>query len=324
MSVYDGVARLLQGANNIIAADLESRAWTGSFPDNVFNRLLVKKGNAQRLALQYSDLTVEKTENKATFSKVLTSLENLILDSDSAYGDFSIEFLRGGSSAAGEAIWRANELRRGTDFTVVEEGQRTYIRLNSNYPWVTDDQILISHIVPQELIEGRVGGRENLEDQINALQLELEAVKNKNRSQDSEIATLAGRTGGSASTTVYWGFGAKQAAGSRDVASVSAEARAGWLVTAARMSKATANLAIGALIDATAPAAAGFYHFWVALPQGQVDELRIRGADGSDDTSEWVMVTGNFSVGAEPFSLYARRTPFIHAEEREFIFRSYT
>ena len=309
------------------------------FPDqgSVFNSLVIKKGTEVRLTKNITDLTITRPQDadstsevpEATYTYDLSSLENLLKSSDSAYNDFSIEFRI--VTFTGEDIWRTNILAPTTEFSLVEEGSRTYVRLNDQYPFVAGDEILLSHIVPQELIQEGSGGTPEEQTagvQIEALRQQINALTTKVNMNESDINTLENQTA-DADISVYYGIVRidGRTSGSRTNAQSTAHvgplAVARLNLPAGRTEKTVSSLLLaGALVTYVAEAVEGYYVPIVAIKAADVTNLDVRGP-GGDESSLWSGTGSSVTIGGEDYNIYMRTTPITQSKSLRVVFKDF-
>ena len=292
-----------------------------------FDRVVIKKGGEVRLDIPYQDFSISKETNEAEFLKNLNSLENLIKASDTIFDDFTIEFHKGGSVSTGIPIWRANILRQKTDFSVIEEGIKTYVQLSDQYPLNSGDQLLFSHTVPQSLIEGTAGTGQgsgsSVDAQLQALSTQIAGILVKNQEQDSEITNLQSAIGVQTATTLYYGFGHVFAVANEDVALAKAEAKTSFNTASNRNMAQVPNLSIGKLLKVIAPSPEGFYRVWVALEASKVNTLRIRN-DITDESDGWVEETSVVHrLNNLDYKLFVRLLPLGEGEVMDFVIKNF-
>ena len=119
--------------------------------NGIFSNLVLRKGTDIRLSKDLSDFTVVVEGNKANFSYVLLAGENIIESTDSLFDDFSLEFhiIEGD---LGIPTWITTPLLKTRDYTIIEDAGRTYIRFNDQLNLRSGDEILFSHVVPDDLV----------------------------------------------------------------------------------------------------------------------------------------------------------------------------
>ena len=306
-----------------------------SFPSGgaVFNRLLIKKGTETRLTKNFTDLTVSVSGTTATYTYNLTSQDTLIKNTDTAYNDFNIEFEV--LSSSGEDIWRANSLRGGTtlsptvDFKIEEEGLRTYVRLNDQYPFNADDEIIFSHIIPQELIDAGSGGtpeEQTANAQITALRNQLNALTSRVTQNQNDIDTLE-RTSTSTKTTFYHGLIAltpKNNANktiSTSGTSLLPLAQAEFSNPTERIAKQVNSLLLsGGFLQFNAPQTSGYYNPWIAVKPGDYTNLQFRTTQ--DDTNNWSNV-GTSTLGGDTYNIFVRIRPVLQGRSLKLYIKDY-
>ena len=308
----------------------------------VWNRVVIKKGTERRLAFDIDETNVVVNAPafgrvSATYTYQLTTQEALIKDTDTIFNDFNIEFER--LSSTGEDIWRAHSLRPGSalsnsvDFTIVEEGLRTYVRLNSSYPFKGDDELIFSHIIPQELIDAGSGGTpedQSVATQVAALRASLNALQRSVTTNSTDIATLENA---SVAGDVSFFHGILSIAGGRTAGS-RANARSlthlGPLVIAEmnnpaeRTEKTISSLLLGGgLVTYNSGATAGYYSPWVAIETADIgsNTLGVHGP-GGDESDLW-SEAGNVTLNNKGYTLYVRTSPMVNNKNLRVVFRLY-
>ena len=271
------------------------------------------------------------TVPEATFSYNLTSLDTLIKSSDSTYNDFDIDFRI--LSVTGEEIWRANSLRPTTDFTVIEEGLRTYVRLNDQYPFRNGDQIVISHVVPQELIEEGSGGvpeEQTSAAQIEALKQQINALTTKVSQNETDIDTLENQTA-AADISFYHGIISvggfvtpESRANATSISHLTPLARAELNNPADRTEKTVSSLLLaGALVTFNSSLTPGYYSLWVAIESNDVGTgaLYVEGA-GGDESDLW-QNAGTAVLNSKNYTIYIRKQPIREGRSAKKVFKVY-
>ena len=267
---------------------------------NVFDRLIIKKGSETRLIKDISDLSISLNGIEATYTYNLNQLDTLIKDTDTTFSDFRIEFED--YNTRGEEIWRTSLLRRNIDFSLVEEGPRTYVRLVGTYPFNIDDELIFSHVIPQSLINQQTGTPESLtiEQEIHRL---------------SELVNqLASRTG--TPTTLLWNL---TAVGTRTRDKPTIQGRVDTSISAGSYNrKQTSNLkTAGALINVTAGATSGSYFMWVAIETARVNNIIF-----DDDEPSWYRYK-TMDIGDINYTIFVRQTSLRNGQEKQFLIKNY-
>ena len=299
----------------------------------VFNRLIIKKGTETRLTKNFTDLTVSVSGTTATYTYNLTSLDTLIKNTDTAYNDFNIEFEVLGTT--GEDVWRSDLLRGGTtlgptvDYKVEEEGSKTHVRLNDQYPFGIDDEVLISHIIPQELIDAGSGGtpeEQTANAQITALRNQLNALTAKVNTNETDIDALE-RTSTSTQTTFYHGLIAltpKNNANktiSTSGTSLLPLAQAEFNNPTERIAKQVNSLLLsGGFLQFNAPQTSGYYNPWIAVKPGDYTNLQFRTTQ--DDTDNWSNV-GTSTLGGDTYNIFVRIRPVLQGRSLKLYIKDY-
>ena len=304
---------------------------------SVFNSLIIKKGTEVRLSKNITDFTITRPQDddsssqvpEATYTYDLTNLENLIRSFDSVYNDFSIEFRI--VTFTGEDIWRANLLAPTTEFSLVEEGRRTYVRLNDQYPFVAGDEILLSHIVPQELVGEGSGGRpeeQTAAAQIEALKQQINALTAKVNTNESDIDTLENQTAG-ADISVYFGIvridgrTSSSRSNAQSTSHVAPLAVARLNLPAGRTEKTVSSLLLaGALVTYNSEAVEGYYVPLMAIKASDVTNLDVRGP-GGDESSLWSATGSSVTIGGEDYNIYMRTTPITQSKSLRVVFKDF-
>ena len=308
----------------------------------VWDRVVVKKGTERRLAFDIDDTNIVVNpiaggRVSATYTYSLTTQDALIKDTDSIYNDFNIEFER--LSSTGEDIWRAHSLRPGSalsssvDYTIVEEGLRTYVRLNSSYPFKGDDELIFSHVIPQELIDAGSGGTpedQSVATQVAALRASLNALQRSVTTNSTDIATLENASvAGDVSfyhgiATIPGGRSATARGNARNLANLGPVVQAEMNNPAERTEKTISSLLLGGgLVTYNSGATAGYYSPWVAIETSDIgsNSLGVLGP-GGDETDLW-SEAGNVTVNNKGYTLYVRTTPMVNGKSLRVVFRLY-
>ncbi len=124
--------------------------------------------------------------------------------------------------------------------------------------------------------------------------------------------------GAGAEVSVYYGVSARRADFNDAAATATAAAAAGF---AGRMEKALQRLKLGSLIVITAPAAAGYYFPFIAVPTAGLGALRFYDENWNKD-NYWVRAPDQ-SVGAAAHQLYSRRFPIKQSASIETIVKDF-
>ena len=273
----------------------------------------------------------------AEYTYNLTSLDQLIKSGDSTFADFTMEFDR--RVFQGEEIWRANSLRGGSvlsptvDFKIEEEGLRTYVRLNDQYPFKSGDQLIFSHVIPQELIDAGSGGtpeEQTAAAQIAALRTALDALTRRVGENEGDISTLENQTAAS-DITFYYGIAAipgGRTSGARTNAKstsyLTPVVQAAMSNPASRTAKTVRSLLLsGSLVLYNSGQAAGYFTPWIAVEKSDIGSttLTMLGSGGAE-TTLWSPV-GEVTVNSKVYSLYARTSPIINGRRIWVVFKSY-
>ena len=287
----------------------------------VFNRMRFFKGSESRLNLGIDDLDIQIVGTTATYSISLNALQNLLKDSDRSFNDFRIQFDR--FDTRGEDIWKTTLLRRDVDFSVLEEGGRTYVRITGTYPFRIEDKIMFSHVVPQELIDLEAGTPEasNVEREVQNLRTELDSLKAEVNTNKGDISNLQSHTQADVSTTLLWNF---TAVGARTRVTSTINARvAASIAAGGHNEEETSNLkTVGAKIDVAAPAAVGSYFVWVA-----VEKTRSNNIVFDDDELSWYLYSANGSVDIDIdgtiYHVFVRKTSLKEGQRKTFLIKDY-
>ena len=315
------------------------------FPLNgrVFDRVIIKKGTEKRLTFDYDRLLAEAVTNTSSlydatkhqyrYSFALSELEELIKDGDTSFNDFNIEFEIGRTT--GQDIWRANSLRPGAvlsptvDFNIVEEGLRTYVRLNGQFPFKEDDELIFSHIVPQELIDAGAGGtpeEQTANVQIAALRQQLATLSGKVTMNENDIDALE-RATGDVQEQIYWGVvdltpkNSANKAISTSASSLAPLARAEFNLPATRSGKQiTSLLTSGAFINFTAGASDGYYNPWVAVKTGSYTNLIFKSTQ--EERNLWGSA-GVVTLGSESYTIFVRLRPITETKSLRIFIKDY-
>ena len=306
----------------------------------VFDSVVLKKGTEKRLTKSIDNLTIALTNDTqkvyATYTYNLNSQDTLIKPSDSSHTNWNIEFER--LTTRGEEIWRANKMRGGStlsptvDFKLEEEGLRTYVRLNGQYPFKVDDQLIFSHIIPQELIDAGSGGTPEDQDvatQVAALQASFAALQREVSANKGDIDTLENQTAASR-ITFYTGIlfvgirNAASRANAKNAAHLGPLAIADFNVPANRTSKEIASLLLsGAKVTYTAGVASGYYSPWIGV---ESNDLASGGLDvvgpGGNESDLW-RPAGTASLGEKEYSFFVRISPVLNGKSLTVIFRTF-
>ena len=232
----------------------------------------------------------------------LTSQDTLIKGTDTTFTDMNIEFEV--LSSRGEDIWRANSLRPGTtlgptvDFKIETEGQRTYVRLNDQYPFKADDTLIFSHIIPQELIDAGAGGtpeEQNVASQVASLQATVASLQRDVATNTNDIDTLENTTQ-AGDVTFYHGIlfltGGRTAgnrASAKSVTHLTPLATAELNNPTERTEKTISSLILArGLVQYNAGATVGYYSPWVAIETVNIGTgtLYVEGP-GGDESDLW-------------------------------------
>ena len=313
------------------------------FQGNVFDNAIIKHGSETRLRLSFSDFTVALRADAgnagnyyADYTYNLTSQDTLIKDADSNR-NFSVEFEQ--LETTGEDIWRANKMRGGSvlsstvDFKLEEEGLRTYVRLNDQYPFKIDDRLIFSHIIPQELIDAGSGGTPEDQDvatQIAALQATLASLQRDVATNKGDIDTLENA---SAAGDVSFYHGIVSIAGGRsatargvakDIAQLTPLVGADMANPSERTLKTVSSLVLGGgLVRYNASAQVGYYNPWVAIETTDIGSksLNVVGPGGFE--SDLWRPASNVNVDNKNYTLYVRIQPLINGKSLSVVFKLY-
>ena len=317
-----------------------------SFPSvgRVFDKIVIKHGSERRLSLGIDALTITLREDGgastgnvyADYTYNLTSQDTLIKDDD-ADNNFNIEFEK--ETTTGEESWNANILRGGdvlsptVDFKIEEEGLRTYVRLNGQYPFNANDELIFSHIIPQELIDAGSGGTpedQSVEAQITALQATLAALQRSVATNTGDISTLenASAAGDVSFFHGILGLPGGRASGpranARDIAHLSPLVSAEMSNPLERTVKTISSLTLGGgLVQFNASSQAGYYVPWIAIETADIGTktLNVVGPGGFE--SDLWSSAGSVTVDNKNYSLYARIQPLINGKSLTAIFKLY-
>ena len=295
------------------------------FPNagRVFDRIRIKKGTEVRLTLNFTDLTVSLNGTTATYTYNLTSQDTLIKMSDTDFANFNIEF--DVLSTLGEQIWRANLMRGGltlsptVDFVLVEEGSKTYVRLNSQYPFRDDDQLIFSHIVTDDLI--RTGsestpGESTIEDQVEALMNSLNSLTTKVNQNEADIDALETPT---PTQKTFYGLlrltpkNASNKTISQALASLSPLVNANALLPSARTEKTFKNLSFsGGLFRFNAPAIDGYFNPWIVINSADYTNLVFK--TEQEETSLWRQ-GADVTIDSVVYHVWIRTRPILRSRQ---------
>ena len=316
-----------------------------TFPSGgkVFDNVVIKHGNERRLSLSIDDLNIALRADSsitnfvyADYTYNLTSQDTLIKPGD-ADRNFNIDFEK--IDIRGEDIWRAHSLRGGdtlgptVDFKIEEEGLRTYVRLNGQYPFKEGDELQFSHIIPQELIDAGSGGTpedQSVEAQITALQATLAALQRSVATNTGDISTLenASAAGDVSFFHGILGLPGGRASGpranARDIAHLSPLVSAEMSNPLERTVKTISSLTLGGgLVQFNASSQAGYYVPWIAIETADIGTktLNVVGPGGFE--SDLWSSAGSVTVDNKNYSLYARIQPLINGKSLTAIFKLY-
>ena len=135
----------------------------------------------------------------------------------------------------------------------------------------------------------------------------------------SKKVTAANLPGGAGpEVSLYYGVSARRADFNDATATATAAAAAGF---AGRMEKERQRLKLGSLVVITAPAAAGYYFPFIAVPSAGLGALRFYDENWSKD-NYWVRAADQ-SVGAVAHQLYSRRFPLKQGASIEAIVKDF-
>ena len=317
---------ILKDANGLTVSD-----------SDLFDYFVIKKGTEQRLRRTYeSNSSIEVSGSEITIKWALTNQEyaKLIKSTDTAFDDMNIEFVD--VDTQGEEIWRANPMRGGStlsstvDFKLEEEGLRTYVRLNPGFSFADGDQLIFSHIIPQELIDAGSGGTPEDQDvatQVAALQASLAALQRDVSANKGDIDTLENQTAASR-ITFYYGdvfVGARNAtsrANAKSVSHLTPLVSADFANPAQRTAKEISSLLLGGgRVQYNGGSVSGYYTPWVAIKSSDVTNLYVEGS-GGDETDLW-RPADTADLGGETYNLYVRTSPILNGKSANFIFKDY-
>ena len=314
---------ILKNANSLTVSD-----------GDLFEYFIIKKGNETRLRKNFQDnnnLVVnddDDDELKIDWQLTNEEVNNLIKSDDTSFNDMNIEFFDVDST--GEDIWRANQLRGGSalsnnvDFVLVIEELRTYVRLNPSFPFKEDDDLLFSHIIPQELIDAGSGGSpedQTAEAQITALRNQLNTLSRQVTTNTGDISTLenASQAG---DVTFYYGIIAIPGGRTRTARTNAKSTSYLTPLATAQMNNPTSRTAktisslllSGGLVAYNASATVGYYTPWFAIETADIgsNSVRIEGA-GGDETALWSPL-GSLTLNSKAYTIYGRTTPIINAK----------
>ena len=287
----------------------------------VFNEVSIRAGSVNKWSRLIGDFasgrgSVSIAGVEATYTYPMNQTEAATFERDlaSQISNLSIRFSV--SDQVSTPIRRANILRPTTDYTVIEEGLKTYVRFSDSLDVENNDDMIFSHIIPQELVDVGSGGtpeEQTAAVQIEALKQQLNALTAKVNINEADIDTLENQAA-LADVIFFYGVLSAGAKNSATRTNFRSNAHTSPLVAAAlanpanRTSRTVSSLlTVGARIDFNSGVVAGYYAPWIAIKQEDLTanaSLLILGVQG-DESRFWTQV-GTTDVGGDTYNLYLR------------------
>ena len=303
---------------------LESTASTFPSSGLVFSNFRVKKGTQVRFNTPITNFDSRSVSgNEATYTETLTQNQaNALFTSSETLNDVSFEF----DLSSGQTLPTKDYelLTKSTDYNLLQAGTKSYLRLLPAAGLTADTELIISHIIPPNLLDQSSGTvlSSDLETEVNTLKALVRTLQQTQATNTSKIATLEAQSQADTMTTLLWGYGAVQAQASDNANNANSQANTAFATPANRNSQSASNLSEGALVSYAAPAATGYYHPWLAIEISKLQTLRIEN-DVSDETDLWSRATASVTVNNKAYVLYARSVPLAQTETLTVVVKSY-
>ena len=304
--------------NQVNAYTLSTQRFVNAFdPSRIFTSINLKKGSEIRLnAIPYSSLNVTTYPatdtakgNQADFYYTLSASENVILPADTVFNNFELEFIQ----RVGFAGFQTKEttiLRPGTDFSVHEEGTKTFVNLASGLRIPVGADLIFSHVVPQELVESDSGTPEEsgVAESIAALRNQITTLTNSLSANSNRIQALQATVGQSSQTILYYGFSAVQGSAS-DQSSIATPIVTSFITASDGSDLSIKNVSniktVGASLNLTAPSQTGFYYLMVLIEEDKAGRVSFFN-ETFDETDLWSSLSATKTLLLKNYKVFYR------------------
>lgn len=317
---------------------------TGGVPDyevdadsirNNLKKVIIKKGTETRLVLSRDDITIDRGTstgsgiNSLDFSANLRPDTIIVKDTDADITDFSLEFeileietvttiINTPGGYATEPSLVATKLNVDRDYSLLDEGNRTYLRLAGDYNIVTGNELLVSHILSPNLVHASQTSGQAQGD----VELQIDQIEQQISALQSAVTQIEARAPEVTATVGYWGYSAVQSTHSHTPTQVVQFVRTAFGVVASRTSVNINDLADGGLFSIVTPSNAGWYYPWVAVESDKINNLIYSSDAIYSENDLWVSAYASVHINGVGYSVLARTRPLAQSQTFRLVLKS--